>query len=221
MDDQTNPQNPYISFVVRASAGTGKTYQLSQRYLRLVAAGAHPSEILAVTFTRKAAAEMHDRILRDAISILADPQKALEIDKHMQAFYQTAQTNKQNLRPPRKAIDAAEEIISFSQSSKIQTMDSFFFELVSKFPVEAGSHIPTPFKQADSAEVEELHKEAFNKLFLMADKQQSNLRTLLRDYFHDAEASPEWLHKQLREIFQKKSFSSPYCSTIKSQAGRI
>ncbi len=49
--------------LIRASAGTGKTYQLSNRYLALLAAG-HPAEqILAITFARKAAGEILDRIL--------------------------------------------------------------------------------------------------------------------------------------------------------------
>ena len=53
-----DPRNPYENFFVFASAGSGKTYQLSQRFLYLVAAGADPAKILTLTFTRKAAAEM-------------------------------------------------------------------------------------------------------------------------------------------------------------------
>ena len=52
------------SFVVRASAGTGKTTTLVARYLRLVTLdGLRPDQILTVTFTRKAAAEMKRRIV--------------------------------------------------------------------------------------------------------------------------------------------------------------
>ncbi|KAA3661806.1 MAG: hypothetical protein DWQ10_03815 [Calditrichaeota bacterium] len=129
-----------------------------------------------------------------------------EIDNQMQVFYQTARSDNAGLRPPRKAIEAAEAVVSFSQSAKIQTMDSFFFELVSQFPVEAGSQIPTPFKQADTAEVDELHKESFDKLFLIADKQQGNLRSLLRTYFKQADATPDALHKQIRQIFDRRTF---------------
>lgn len=52
------------STLIRASAGSGKTYQLSLRYLALMALGESPREIIALTFTRKAAAEFTDRILR-------------------------------------------------------------------------------------------------------------------------------------------------------------
>jgi ATP-dependent helicase/nuclease subunit A len=47
---------------VHASAGTGKTWLLVTRMLRLLLSGVTPANILAVTFTRKAAAEMLERL---------------------------------------------------------------------------------------------------------------------------------------------------------------
>src|SRR5258708_987621 len=49
--------------LIRASAGSGKTYQLTNRYLGLLAKGVEPDAILATTFTRKAAGEIFDRVL--------------------------------------------------------------------------------------------------------------------------------------------------------------
>ncbi len=62
-EKQRGAADPAVSAWVRANAGTGKTYVLVQRILRLLLSGAEPRSILCLTFTKNAAAEMEARVL--------------------------------------------------------------------------------------------------------------------------------------------------------------
>ena len=158
------PQDPYGSYVVTASAGTGKTFQLSRRFLFLVGAGADPGAILTVTFTKKAAGEMRQRILGEAAKLARDEKAQRSFDADLQRFRSHAQQRgdgpygHQPAPATRPAAAVAQLILASSQLLRISTIDSLFLDLVSKFPREASDDpstadlgvrpetIPSPFE---------------------------------------------------------------------------
>lgn len=167
MSSSLNPQNPYRSFIVRASAGSGKTYQLSRRFLCLVAQGAEPTSILTITFTQKAAAEMRERILQEAQNLIHLAENATEFNALMRDFYTEAQQQNPLIKipPPLSAIQVGKKILAATQSLKISTIDSLFIDWVRKFPWEASGDSPLPagFRVLDPLETIEINHQAIDR----------------------------------------------------------
>jgi ATP-dependent helicase/nuclease subunit A len=162
-----HPQNPYKSFVVRASAGSGKTYQLSRRFICLVAAGADPGRILTVSFTRKAATEMAQRILSDAAAILREPDSTTELAEWLTEWHKSASAALQ-LPEPLDLRLAAERIIANSGRLQISTIDSLLFAWLCQYPRETADSVdslqasPAP-QLISSFEAQSLLNRAWNK----------------------------------------------------------
>lgn len=82
--------DPTQSVAVEACAGAGKTWMLVSRMVLALLHGARPDEILAITFTRKAAAEMRQRLYRQLQDFAAMPQEKLEQELRLRAYTQHA-----------------------------------------------------------------------------------------------------------------------------------
>lgn len=85
MKEMTPPLIAVTSNLISASAGTGKTYQLASRFVALLALGYKAEEMIALTFTRKAAGEFRNRILKalsDGALDLDDKGTPRSRDKH-------------------------------------------------------------------------------------------------------------------------------------------
>ncbi|BAM97383.1 RecB-like helicase [Helicobacter pylori] len=118
---------------LKASAGSGKTFALSVRFLALLFKGANPSEILTLTFTKKATAEMKERIL-DYLKILQkenledekEKEKAQNILKELEEKYHLDPSLVQN---------SAQKIYQrfLNAEIRISTIDAFFQSILRKF----------------------------------------------------------------------------------------
>ncbi|GAA9434618.1 RecB-like helicase [Helicobacter pylori] len=118
---------------LKASAGSGKTFALSVRFLALLFKGANPSEILTLTFTKKATAEMKERIL-DYLKILQ--KESLENEKEKEKSQNILKELEEKYRlDPSFVQNSAQEIYQrfLNAEIRISTIDAFFQSILRKF----------------------------------------------------------------------------------------
>ncbi len=118
---------------LKASAGSGKTFALSVRFLALLFKGANPSEILTLTFTKKATAEMKERIL-DYLKILQ--KENLEDEKEKEKSQNILKELEEKYRlNPSLVQNGAQKIYQrfLNAEIRISTIDAFFQSILRKF----------------------------------------------------------------------------------------
>jgi ATP-dependent exoDNAse (exonuclease V) beta subunit len=135
-DARSAAVDPTRNVVLEASAGTGKTRVLVERYVNLLRAGVEPDHILAITFTRKAAAEMRLRI----IDRMKEASRLSEFDAG-------------------RWRDLKERLGDIA----ISTIDAFCLSLLREFPLEAD--VDPGFELADDTQVPRLVTESLDAAF--------------------------------------------------------
>ncbi len=118
--------DPRQSFIVRAPAGSGKTELLIRRYLKLLSGVEYPEEIIAITFTRKAAKEMRDRII-SALELARTggiPTDDYQKETHVLATEIT-----------KRDKDKKWQLQDNPMRLRIQTLDSLWSDITRKMPV--------------------------------------------------------------------------------------
>ncbi|WQY25324.1 RecB-like helicase [Helicobacter pylori] len=148
---------------LKASAGSGKTFALSVRFLALLFKGANPSEILTLTFTKKATAEMKERIL-DYLKILQ--KENLENEKEKEKSQNILKELEEKYRlDPSLVQNRAQEIYQrfLNAEIRISTIDAFFQSILRKFCWFVG--LSTNFEVNEDTKV---HKQQLNESFLSA-----------------------------------------------------
>ncbi|MGD9788157.1 MAG: UvrD-helicase domain-containing protein [Sulfuricellaceae bacterium] len=131
--DNATALNPARSVVIEACAGSGKTWLLVSRVVRLLLAGVPPGEILAITFTRKAAQEMEAR-LREWLEFLA-----LADDDAVRRFLRERAVPESELDSalPR-ARNLFEAFLTARPTLTVSTFHGWFLQLLQRAPLESG-----------------------------------------------------------------------------------
>jgi ATP-dependent exoDNAse (exonuclease V) beta subunit len=140
--------------VIRASAGTGKTYQLSGRYLGLAANDQPLDQILATTFARKAAGEILERVLLRVAEAVDDAAARHALAEHV---------GNPQLRDSAACRALLTRLVRGLHRLRVGTLDSFFVQMAGHFSLELG--LPPGWSIIDELDDATLRGEAIRRLF--------------------------------------------------------
>lgn len=135
------------STMIRASAGSGKTFQLANRYLALMVLGEKPEKIIALTFTRKAAGEFTSRIMSRLAEGASSPKQAQELAKQLGEIIHGTESIPSLIRGPEVQVPRMDasffqrklgELIEVLDRLALSTLDSYFVRIVRNFYLELG-----------------------------------------------------------------------------------
>ncbi|GHP94067.1 DNA helicase [Helicobacter pylori] len=179
---------------LKASAGSGKTFALSVRFLALLFKGANPSEILTLTFTKKATAEMKERIL-DYLKILQ--KENLEDEKEKEKSQNILKELEEKYRlDPSFVQNSAQKIYQrfLNAEIRISTIDAFFQSILRKFCWFVG--LSANFEVNEDTKA---HQQQLNESFLSAlnNKQLEELSVFIAQCLsydsYTSDSILEWL----------------------------
>lgn len=118
----------FLNEIIPASAGTGKTYRLTNKFIHLMHLGVKPESIVALTFTKKAAAEFFEEILKKLARCSTDENFAASIAKDLGLDNFNMQSTLELLKIFIESIPKLE----------LGTLDSFLYKIISQIPFELG-----------------------------------------------------------------------------------
>lgn len=164
---QSNAADPKTSAFVSANAGTGKTYILVNRVLRLLLRGNEPHRILCLTFTKAAAAEMANRLFETLAKWVTMTDEELRDINNNESLAKVLGTD-----PSKEEMELARRLFAKSIETpggmKVQTIHGFCEKLLQRFPLEA--QVPPHFKVLDDTVASDILKKAMDQVLTNALK---------------------------------------------------
>ncbi len=157
--------NKYENLALEASAGTGKTFQLAMRVAGMLLTGAAPRDILCLTFTKKATAEMKERIIKFINSFAegtADKSEYEFITPLMKKYAEKLNEPFDDNFIKEKALTARDNLFSHFSELNIKTIDAFNNTILRIFPFEAGFR--PDFDVQSDEETAQIKRTAFYQL---------------------------------------------------------
>src|SRR5438046_3183696 len=126
--------------MILASAGAGKTYALTNRFVRLLAGGAAPERIVALTFTRKAAGEFFDEILKKLARAATEPEFARRLAEEIGSATAPGRRDEEATEGGRAPdfLKMLRSVVDAMSRLQLGTLDGFFARVVRSFPLELG-----------------------------------------------------------------------------------
>ncbi len=191
---------------LKASAGSGKTFALSVRFLALLFKGANPSEILTLTFTKKATAEMKERIL-DYLKILQ--KENLEDEKEKEKSQNILKELEEKYRlDPSFVQNSAQKIYQrfLNAEIRISTIDAFFQSILRKFCWFVG--LSANFEVNEDTKA---HQQQLNEGFLSAlnNKQLEELSVFIAQCLSYDNYTSDSILERLRSLKNKLYLFDP------------
>jgi len=164
--NQGRASDPDASAWVSANAGTGKTEVLVRRVLRLLIAGSKPECILCLTYTKTAAAEMQNRLLKELAAWATAPEDNLR-EKLLLLMGRAPEDG--DLRTARRLFARALEA---KGGLKIHTIHGFCERLLQRFPLEA--QVTPHFKVLEERAQADMRRQAFDATIARAAEQRDS-----------------------------------------------
>lgn len=140
---------------IAASAGSGKTFQLAHRYIRLMANGVQPERIIALTFSRKAAGEIFDSIIKYLREAAASPERA----------QQTASIIRKPSFSQKDFLHLLRSLLESLHRLHVGTLDSFTIGVIRAFPMELGISSSFQVMDSEGAQAKTARQEVLARIF--------------------------------------------------------